>query len=472
MYQFILDANGFLWGTFGVAILILIFGIYATIRLRVPWVRHFKDMIRAFKGKALGKGVTPFKTVCVAVGAQVGTGNLIGVSTAIASGGPGALFWMWVTALLGMSTIMVETLLGQLYKEKNPDGTFRGGAAFYIGKGLNMRWLGVIVALIVSVGSGFANAMSHTNAICDAVTNVAPISPLVLGIVLAVASFVIVIGGFRRVSGFASKVVPFMCILYIVLAIWVLVSHITAVPAMFAMVFKAAFNFRAVGGGVAGYTVAQAFRYGMARGIFSNEAGQGSTPHQSSAGAPLHPAVQGFLGASAVAIDTLLVCTATGIIILLSGVDYTQMSGAVLAQAAFKVFFGDVAPYIIAIALFFFAFTSLIASFYGGATNISYITTNKKVRVVYMAILAVLSALSSLLSVDFMFEISDFTSALMVLPNIIALFILFKQAKGCLEDFEQQQARGIEHPVYDWAKFRSEHGMQPWDEETAAAEKK
>ena len=220
MYQFILDANGFLWGTFGVAILILIFGIYATIRLRVPWVRHFKDIIRAFKGKALGKGVTPpFKTVCVAVGAQVGTGNLIGVSTAIASGGPGALFWMWVTALLGMSTIMVETLLGQLYKEKNPDGTFRGAAAFYIGKGLNMRWLGVIVALIVSVGSGFANAMSHTNAICNAVTNVAPISPLVLGIVLAVASFVIVIGGFRRVSGFASKVVPFMCILYIALAI-------------------------------------------------------------------------------------------------------------------------------------------------------------------------------------------------------------------------------------------------------------
>lgn len=464
MYQFILDANSFLWGPRGVAILILVFGIYATIRLRLPWARHFKDMLRAFKGKAAGEGVTPFKTVCVTVGAQVGTGNMVGVSTAIASGGPGALFWMWVTALLGMTTIMVESILGQLYKEKDANGAFRGGAAFYIGNGLHMRWLGIIVAFVISIGAGVANSMSHVNAICDAVTTVLPVSSLLVGIILAGGAFFIVVGGFKRVAEFASKVVPVMAIAYIIIAIIVLVTNITKVPDMLGMVFSSAFNFRAVGGGVAGYTVAQAFRYGMARGIFSNEAGQGSSPHQSSSGAPLHPVVQGFLSSSAVAIDTLLICTATGIIILLSGADYSTFSGAALSQAAFAIFFGDAAPYIVAVMLFFFAFTSLVASFYGGEVNISYISNNKKVRMGYIVILTVLAALSSLLSVDAMFEISDLTSALMVLPNMVALFFLFKESKKCLTDYEDQQNMGIEDPKYDWNKFRKEHNMTPWDE--------
>ena len=202
----------------------------------------------------------------------------------------------------------------------------------------------------------------------------------------------------------------------------------------------------------------------MARGIFSNEAGQGSTPHQTSVGSPLHPAVQGFLGSASVAIDTLFVCTATGIIVLLSGADITQFSGAALAQEAFAVFFGAAAPYIVAIMLFFFAFTSLVASFYGGAVNIGYVNNSKTVRIVYMAIIAIVSALSAMLSVDAMFEISDFTSALMVFPNIIALFILFKKAKTCLRDYEIQRDKGVKEPVYDWATFRKENGLPPWEE--------
>lgn len=464
MYQFICSVNSYLWGPFGVSVIILLFGIFATFALRLPWARHIKDIIKAFRGKASNNGATPFATFCAAVGGQIGTGNMIGVSTAIASGGPGALFWMWITALVGMSTIMVEALLGQMYKEKNPDGTFRGGAAFYIGNGLHMRWLGVIVALIISVGSGIANAMSHVNAVTNAIQVIYPINSLVLGIILAGTAFIIVIGGFKRVSNFASAVVPFMAITYLLLALFVTVTHISTVPSMLSLVISSAFNFKAVGGGVAGYTVASAFRYGMARGIFSNEAGQGSTPHQTSAGSPLHPAVQSFLSSAAVAIDTLFVCTATGIIVLLSGADYTKFSGAALAQEAFSVFFGPVAPYIVAVMLFFFAFTSLVASFYGGAVNIGYVNNSKTVRIVYMAVITVAAAFSAVLSVDAMFEISDFTSALMVFPNIIALCFLFKKAKACLEDFEAQKKAGIEEPIYDWAAFRAENDLGPWED--------
>ena len=466
MYQFILDANGFLWGPFGVGMLVLVVGVYITFAMKVPWVRHFKDMFKAFKGKAANKGgASPFATVCVAIGGQVGTGNIIGVSTAIASGGPGALFWMWITALVGMSTIMVETLLAQLYKEQNDDGTFRGGAAFYMGNGLKMRWLGIVVAFIIAIGSGIANSMSHVNAITNAFQVIVPNAPaLLVGIVLSALAFIICIGGFKRIADFSVKVVPFMAIAYVLLALYVIVTNFSALPAMLGMVFQGAFNPRAVGGGVAGYTIAQAFRYGMARGIFSNEAGQGSTPHQSASGSPMHPAVQSFLGAASVAIDTLLVCTATGIIVLLSGADYTAISGAELAQAAFSVFFGGAAPYIVAIMLFFFAFTSFVASIYGGVVNIGYINESKKVGMIYTVILVVFAALSAVLSVDAMFEISDFVSALMVYPNLFALIFLLKKAKTCLADYEEKRAAGIEEPSYDWAAFRAENGLEPWKE--------
>ena len=465
MYELILKANGFLWGAFGVSMLILLFGIFATTALRFPWARHFKDMLGAYKGKAANNGASPFATLCASLGGQVGTGNLIGVSTAIASGGPGALFWMWVTALLGMSTIMVETILGQLYKERNEDGTFRGGAAFYIGNGLHMRWLGIIVAFIIAIGSGIANAMSHVNAIYSAVNTVLPCSPLLIGTVLSVFAFAIVIGGFKRVSGFASKVVPVMAIAYIIIAVGVILFNIGKLPAMFSMIMSYAFNFKAVTGGAIGYTVSSAFRYGMARGIFSNEAGQGTTPNTTASGSPMHPVTQAFLGSMAVAVDTLLICTATGFIILLSGADYTVLSGASLTQAAFTTFFGGVAPVIVAVLMFFFGFTSLVASFYSGSVNIDYICNNKKVRFVYMLILTVLSSLSAILSVDAMFELSDLVSALMVFPNVIALVFLFGQAKDCLKDYEEKRKNGEEHPSFSWNEFRTKHGMEPFKEE-------
>ncbi len=464
MYQLILKANSVLWGMFGVSLLILLFGIFATIGLRFPWIWLFKDMIGAYKGKASNAGASPFATLCASLGGQVGTGNLIGVSTAIASGGPGALFWMCITALVGMSTIVVETILAQLYKEQNDDSTYRGGAAYYIGNGLHQRWLGIIVAFIIAIGSGIANAMSHVNAIYSAVNTVIPCNPVVIGTILSVAAFVIVIGGFKRVSGFASKVVPVMALAYIAIALFVIITNITKVPAMFQMILSSAFSTRAAVGGVVGYTVSKAFRYGMARGIFSNEAGQGSTPHTTASGSPMHPVTQGFLGSMAVAVDTLLICSATGIIILLSGADYTELSGASLTQAAFSQFFGGTAPIIVALQHFFFGFTSLVASFYGGNVNVGYICNNKNVRLIYMVILTILSSLSAILSVDAMFEISDFVSALMVFPNIIALVFLFKQASACLKDYEEQRARGIEVPVFDWNKFRKEQGMKPFDE--------
>ncbi len=237
--------------------------------------------------------------------------------------------------------------------------------AYYVSGGLHQRWLGVIAAVLVAGGTGVITCMSHVNGVCMAIDNVMSSNALLVGVILAVVSGIIVAGGFKKIASFAQTVVPFMALVYILLALFIIIFNISHVPAVFRMIFQSAFHFRAVGGGILGYTVQQAFRFGMARGIFSNEAGQGTVVNVSSSASVRHPVTQGFLGMAGVFTDTILVCTATGMIILLSGADYHTLTGIALTQAAFSHYFGGAASWILAVALFFFAFTSLIPSIWG-----------------------------------------------------------------------------------------------------------
>ncbi len=452
--------NSFLW-SWGVSIPILIFGIAATVIFRAPWARMFKQMIRNIFAKNAKDGVSPFKTVCATIGGQVGTGNVVGVATAIGTGGPGALFWMWITAFLGMTTMMVETTLGQLYKRKKEDGTYIGGLAYFVSDGMKLKWLGKIAAFLVAIGTGMVTVMTCVNGIADAVQTVMPeVRPIYVGMILAVCAGFIVFGGFRRLADFASAVVPFMTAAYVILAFIVLVTHLPQIPGILALVVKSALTPQAAFGGAAGYGIKSAFRYGMARGIFSNEAGQGTTCTISAASDARHPVTQALLGSLGVAVDTLLVCTATGIIILLSGADYTQVTGAALSQMAFGVFFGNMAPWIIAVALLFFAFTSIVSSLYNGGVQVQFLTGNTMVLRVYTCLQIAVILAACVFSPTEMFELTDLSAGLMSLVNVIAMVVLFKQVKACIADYEFQLKQGIKEPVFDWDKFRREQGIE------------
>lgn len=454
--------NDFLWA-WGVSIPILIFGVFATFALRLPALRMFKRMIGAFRAKAEGGGASPFGVLCLVVGGQIGTGNMVGVAAAIASGGPGALFWMWVTAFLGMTTMFVETVLGQLFKEQNEDGTYRGGSAYYLASGAKMKKLAIVAALVVAIGTGLVNSMTHSNSITDSIRSIVPVNRILMGLILAVVTFVLIVGGLKKLVKFMETVVPFMAVAYIALGLVILFLNVTRIPEAIRLIVVSAFHPAAVGGGALGYTVQQSFRFGMSRGVFSNEAGQGSSCYASSSASARHPVTQGLLGSAAVAIDTLLVCTVTGMIILLSGMDFTTMSGAQLTQAAFAHFLGGAAPWVIAIALFFFAYTSLLSSIYCSQNSLKFIFGDKKKVVnIYFALQLVCIVFAPLLTTDNMFLLVDFLCGLMSLCNLVALFYLFKPVKATLKDYEDKLAIGDEDPAFNWNAFRRSYGLEPF----------
>lgn len=458
-FSFLEQIDNTVWSCIA-PVLVIGFGIFASIRLRFPWIRNFGRMFSHMYSQTEGDGTSPFATLCVALGGQVGTGNVVGVATCIASGGPGALFWMWVTALLGMTTSFVETTLAQMYKQRNTDGTYRGGGIYYISNGLRVRWLAILMAVAVALGSGMADCMSHVNGIYESLNSVFHCNPWIVGALLSLSAGAIIYGGFRRAAAFSEMIVPFMAVAYILVSLFIIISNLPLLPKVFATIFRSAFHIRAVGGGVLGYSVMQAFRYGMSRGIFSNEAGMGTTSTISASGSPKHPATQGVLGMCGVFVDTMLICTATGIIILLSGVYDNGESGSFLVQNAFSIFAGSAAPVFIAVTLFFFGFTSLIASFYCGRVAIQYLFgDNRRALIAYLCIEMFVSMLGAVTSPDNVFLVIDLTTGLMIIPSIIALFCLFPKARACIADYDRQIHNGKKDPVFDWNAFREENDI-------------
>ncbi|WP_286935022.1 MULTISPECIES: alanine/glycine:cation symporter family protein [Aminobacterium] len=433
--------NGILW-SYVLIFLLCGTGIYFTFRLKFVQLRKFGDACRhAFGGitlfgeKAGKEGMSSFQSLATAIAAQVGTGNLAGAATAIASGGPGAIFWMWISAFFGMSTIFAEAVLAQIYKERDVDGQVVGGPAYYISKGFGSKGLAAFFSIAIIIALGFIGNMVQSNSISDAFQTAFNMPSLYVGIGLALLAGLIFFGGISRIASFTEKVVPLMALLYIIGGVIVLVMNIEMLIPAFKMIFVGAFNPRAATGGLIGATVKEAMRYGVARGLFSNEAGMGSTPHAHAVAKVDHPAEQGLMAIIGVFIDTFIVLNITAFVILVTGTLDGQTTGIALTQNAFTNAFGGFGNTFVAICLFFFAFSTVIGWYFFGEANIRYLFGLKGLTP-YRILVMIFIVLGSTLKVNLVWELADTFNGLMVIPNLIAVLGLAKVVSKALNEYE------------------------------------
>ena len=412
-------------------------GVYFSVRTRFVQVRKFKTAWNrvfggfSLKGKKAGKdGMTSFQALATAIAAQVGTGNIAGCATALVSGGPRAIFWMWLAAFFGMATIYGEAYLAQISKRRDENGEVIGGPVYYIThafKGTFGKALAGFFAVAVILALGFMGNMVQSNAIGNAFESAFNIPAWTMGIAVAAIAVVIFIGGVKRIASVTEKLVPFMALLYIVGALIVIFANVTKIPGAFGQIFVGAFNPQAVTGGVIGITIQKAMRFGVARGLFSNEAGMGSTPHAHALAKVKHPCDQGFIAMMGVFIDTFIILTLTALVVLVTDVLPMGYSGVLndsnLTQAAFSSFFGSFGNIFIAICMFFFAFSTIIGWYFFGASNVSALFGKIGVRI-YAVIVCGFLVVGSFLKVDLVWALTDMFNGLMVIPNLIALLAL------------------------------------------------
>ena len=366
-------ANDFIW-TYVVIGLLLVIGIYFTIRTKFVQIRLFGEMFRLiFEKKGSDDGVSAFQAFTISAASRVGTGNITGVALAIGIGGPGAVFWMWVIAIIGMATAFVESTLAQVYKVRDGD-TFRGGPAYYMEKALGLRKLGIVFAILLTLSFGFIFNSVQSNTISQSFNDVFNLPFWAVGLLLVALTAVIIFGGVKRIVKVTQTLVPVMAVFYIIIALFVVIINITEVPAMIALIFEHAFGIKEMAGGGVGAAMMQ----GIRRGLFSNEAGMGSVPNAAATANVSHPAKQGLVQSLGVFFDTIIICSATAFIIILAGFyDKGEESGILLTQASMAVHVGSWAPYFVAIAIMFFAFSSIIGNYYYGETNIEFINAHK-----------------------------------------------------------------------------------------------
>ncbi len=441
--------NEYLWN-YGLLFLLCGTGLYFTIRLRFIQVRKFGrgfkmafgGLFRKNKEAADAGGMTPFQSLATAIAAQVGTGNLIGAAGALIAGGPGAIFWMWVSAFLGMATVYVEATLAQKFKTTK-DGLVVGGPRYYIMGAFRGKFGKVLAALfsvLIILALGFMGNMVQSNAIGNSFQSAFQIPSWAMGIVVAVLALFVFLGGVKRIASVTEKIVPFMALLYMLGALIVIFANVTKVPGAFGQIFVGAFNPQAVTGGVIGITIQKAMRYGVARGLFSNEAGMGSTPHAHALAKVKHPCDQGFVAMMSVFIDTFVILTLTALVVLVTDVLPLGYTGALddsnLTQAAFSSLFGTGGNIFIAICMFFFAFSTIIGWYFFGASNVNALFGRLGVRI-YAVIVCGFLVVGSFLKVDLVWALTDMFNGLMVIPNLIALIALGSLVVKLNRDYER-----------------------------------
>ena len=425
------QASDILWNSL-LLFLLVGTGVFFTIRLRGVQLRRFGEGFHRVFGnftlrgkKADDQGISSFQALATAIAAQVGTGNITGCATALVSGGPGALFWVWVSAFFGMATIYAEAVLAQRYRT-TVNGKVTGGPAYYIRaafKGTFGKVLAGVFSVLIILALGFMGNMVQSNSIGDAFHNAFGMSHLAVGIVVALIAAFIFLGGVQRIAAVTEKIVPIMAAFYIVGCVVILVMNYKVLPNAFTQIFVLAFNPQAMAGGVAGVTVQQAMRFGVARGLFSNEAGMGSTPHAHALAKVNHPREQGAVAILGVFIDTFVVLTLTGLVLITSGLIPEGLTGTALTQAAFSQAFGGFGPVFIAICMFFFAFSTIIGWYFFGQSNFKALFGEKALPV-YSVIVVVFILVGSTLKVDLVWAMADFFNGLMAVPNLLALLAL------------------------------------------------
>ncbi|MHA6743680.1 alanine/glycine:cation symporter family protein [Bacillus subtilis] len=438
-------------------------GLFFTIRFGFIQFRYFIEMFRIVGEKPEGnKGVSSMQAFFISAASRVGTGNLTGVALAIATGGPGAVFWMWVVAAVGMASSFVESSLAQLYKVRDGED-FRGGPAYYIQKGLGARWLGIVFAILITVSFGLIFNAVQTNTIAGALDGAFHVNKIVVAIVLAVLTAFIIFGGLKRVVAVSQLIVPVMAGIYILIALFVVITNITAFPGVIATIVKNALGFeQVVGGGIGGIIV-----IGAQRGLFSNEAGMGSAPNAAATAHVSHPAKQGFIQTLGVFFDTFIICTSTAFIILLYSVT-PKGDGIQVTQAALNHHIGGWAPTFIAVAMFLFAFSSVVGNYYYGETNIEFIKTSKTWLNIYRIAVIAMVVYGSLSGFQIVWDMADLFMGIMALINLIVITLLSNVAYKVYKDYAKQRKQGLD-PVFKAKNIPGLKNAETWEDEKQEA---
>lgn len=431
--EWIMRVNDFVgdlvWGPFMLAVLVGT-GIYFTVRTGLFQLTYIRQIFKNTLGKLFSKkersknGVTPFQAVSTALAGTMGVGNIAGVGTALASGGPGALFWMWVSAFFGMMTKYAEVVLSMVYQTTDEKGNKIGGPMYYISRGLGWKWMGAVFSVLCAVAAFGIGNMTQSNAISENFSAVFHVDPLISGIVLALGAGLVILGGIKRIASFTSKLVPFMSVLYFLMTITIVVMNIGQIPAAFGTIFEGAFSLEAAGGGALGYVMMLALRYGFSRGVFSNEAGLGSAPIAHGAADCKEPVEQGMWGVMEVFLDTIVICTLTGLSILVTDSFQTGLDGAEFISLAFKTTFREFGAYLLAIAIGVFAFSTIVGWAYYGEQSIRFLVKRRAAVMVYKFIFIALIVVGATMKLDDVWSISDTFNGLMSIPNLLGLILL------------------------------------------------
>ena len=457
--ELITSVNDAVWG-YVLIVALIGCGLWFTIKTHFVQFRMVGEMFRLLTDSAVNtveeqvkeqkrgetsKHISSFQAFAVSVATRVGTGNLAGVASAIAIGGPGAVFWMWLIALIGSATAFVESTLAQLYKQKHKD-SFIGGPAYYIQKGLKQRWMAITFAILITCQFGLSNNSIQANTICGAMQEAFGLSPLWVGLFLATLALFIVFGGIQRIAQVSAVLVPVMAVGYLLLAIVIIIMNIGLIPYVFKIIVEDAFGIQQIAGGGIGATIMN----GVKRGLFSNEAGEGSAPNVAATATVTHPVKQGLIQALGVFTDTLLVCSCTAFIILISGLyKVPELNGIALTQTALQSEVGAMGPIFIAVAILLFAFSSIIGNYYYGEANIRFITPSNTVMTIYRICSAgIMVIFGALASFELVWNIVDFFMAFLTACNLIAIVILGRYAFRLLDDYRQQKRQGIKEPVF------------------------
>ena len=456
--EIIAQISDFLW-TYVIITMLVGCAFFFTIRLRGVQFRKIGEMVKLLFSSTQDEGseeeqkqkhINSFQAFAVSLSSRVGTGNLAGVASAICVGGPGAVFWMWIMALLGASTAFMEATLAQLFKRKGED-SFYGGPAYYMQYGLHSRWMGIVFAIFIIYTFGMANQITQSNTLCDAVSTavneyageeVLPSISVAVGLMLL--TFGIIFGGIQRISRFAAMVVPFMAIGYMVLALYILIMNITEVPAMFRLIVSSALGMEQAAGGVLGMAVMQ----GVKRGLFSNEAGEGSAPNAAATATISHPIKQGLLQSLGVFTDTIIICTCTAFIIILSGLYNNGQDGIILTGSAMQHHLGPFGRWFLTAAIFLFAYSTIIANYFYGETNIRFITKHEWAVQCFRIVTGFTILMGGFMSLQQTWALVDLGMALMTFINLVAVVLLSKYVVRLYHDYFEQRKAGKD-PVFD-----------------------
>ncbi|HCL4547643.1 TPA: alanine:cation symporter family protein [Clostridium botulinum] len=449
--NFISVLNNYLWSYILIALLISL-GLFFSFKSKFVQIRYFKEMFRllgegasksAREEHKKKKGVSSFQAFCISTASRVGTGNLAGVAIAIASGGPGAVFWMWLIALIGGASSFVESTLAQIYKVEDEHG-FRGGPAYYMEKALNKKWMGIIFSILITISYGLVFNSVQANTISLAFEQAFGVNTLIIGLILAVLTSLIIFGGVQRIARATEIIVPIMAIAYVIVALFVILKNIGSIPTIFSLIIENAFGIKQVVGGSLGAAILM----GIKRGLFSNEAGMGSAPNAAATANVTHPAKQGLIQTLGVFTDTILICSATSFIVLISG-SYlkSDLTGIQLTQTALSSQVGSWGNTFIAICIFLFAFSSVIGNYYYGETNIEFLKGSKTSLFLYRLCVIGMVLFGCVAKIQIVWDMADLFMGFMAIINLIAISMLSKIAFAALKDYDRQNKQGIE-PVF------------------------